>query len=156
MRMSFGMVGSRRSPGVWIGLTVSYLFASLAMVQIRCKVTGGFPCGDWPVHGYTWHFWPPFLSVLLLWFFAGRVWSRRFGRRQWEALCTLGEAVSPMLGLVLAWCWYGLTGPRFHLPDCTVPLLCHDSFPAGILVWSLPWCAWAAWRSVSIWRTFPS
>lgn len=44
---------SRTAVGLWVGLTVVFLLASLAMVQVRCKVTGGFPCGDWPKESYT-------------------------------------------------------------------------------------------------------
>lgn len=83
------------SVGLWVGLTVAFLLTSLAMVQIRCKVFGGFPCGDWPVHGYTWHFWPPFL---LLWFVAARTWSRRRGQPLKEGLRVHSEAASPTLG----------------------------------------------------------
>ena len=142
-----------RSPGVWVGLTVVFLWASLAMVQLRCKVTGGFPCGDWPKDGYTWHFWPPFLLLLLLWFVAARLWRQRFGQALGEGVRAHGEAASPMLGLVLAWTWYGLTGPQFHFPECTVPLLCHDTLPFSIVIWSVPWVVWGALNILAIWRT---
>ncbi len=139
------------SVGLWVGLTVAFLLASLAMVQIRCKVFGGFPCGDWPAHGYTWHFWPPFL--LLLWFVAARAWSGRHGQPLRKGFRVHGEAASPMLGLVLAWAWYGLTDPQFHSPACTIPVVCHDVMPFSIVIWSLPWFAWA---SLGIWRAWRS
>lgn len=144
------------SAGFWVGFTVCFLLASLSMVQLRCKFTGGFPCGDWPKHGYTWHFWPSFLLFLFLWFLAAQVWSRRRGRALREGLRVHGEAASPMLGLVLAWAWYGLTGPQFHYPNCTVPLLCHDTVPFSVLVWSLPWLVWGGWRLWQAWGSRPA
>jgi hypothetical protein len=122
------------------------------MVQLRCKVTGGFPCGDWPRDGYTWHFWPAFLTIFFIWFLAAEAWSRRRGRTLGDGLRAHGEAGSPMLGLVLAWAWYGLTGPQFHPPNCTAPLLCHDTLPFSIAVWGFPWMFWGAWQIVVLWR----
>ncbi len=145
-------MSSTRAPGIWIGLTVAFLLASLGMVQLRCKVTGGYPCGDWPRDGYTWHFWPAFLTILFIWLLAAQLWSRRRRRELGEALRAHGEAASPMLGLVLAWAWYGLTGPQFHRPDCTTPILCHDAAPFSIAVWSLPWVVWGAWQIAVLWR----
>ena len=142
----------RRTPGIWIGLTVSFLLASIAMVQLRCKVTGGYPCGDWPRDGYTWHFLPPFLLLLLLWSLAAQALAVRTRQRWADMVSLLGETVSPMLGLILAWAWYGLTGPQFHPPKCTVPLLCHDVVRSGIVFWSLPWVIWGMYSLVGLWR----
>ncbi len=140
------------SAGIWIGLSVAFLLGSLSMVQLRCKVASGYPCGDWPQNGYTWQFWPPFLLCLVLWVVAGQMWGKRRGRPFWEGLSAHGEAASPMLGLILSWIWYGLTGPQFHPPACTVPLLCHDIVPKSIVVWSLPWVVWGGARLVMLWR----
>lgn len=121
----------KAAAGIWVGLTVSFLLASLAMVQLRCKVTGGYPCGDWPRDGYTWQFWPAFLLLLLVWAATAAVWTRRAGRSFWRGVEAHGEAASPMLGLVVAWAWYGLTGPQFHPPACTTPVLCHVPCPGA-------------------------
>ncbi len=134
----------------WAGLTVNFLLASLAMVQFRCKISGGYPCGDWPTDGYTWHFWPVFLVLCLLWLIGARLWSRRRGRPFAEGFQAYGEAASPMLGLTLTWAWYGLTGPQFHPPACTVPLLCHDVLPGSVALWGLPWIAWGTVRVLRV------
>ena len=141
------------APGLWIGVTAASLVASLAMVQIRCKFSENFACGDWPWDGYTWHFWPPFLLLLLVWTRAARVWSQRVSRSMYEGLCAHGEAASPMLGLVVAWGWYGLMGRQFHAPACTIPVLCHDAMPLSIVLWSAPWIVWGVWRISLLWRT---
>jgi len=143
---------TRADTGIWMGLVASFLLASLAMVQFRCRITGGFPCGDWPKDGYTWHFWPPFLLLLFGWLVAGRLWSQRGGCPLAEGLGAQGAAVSPMVGLVLAWAWYGLTGPQFHRPACTIPVICHDVLPGSVAVWSLPWILWSIGRLVRLWR----
>lgn len=125
-----GALGATGSPsaGYWVGLTVCGLLASLAMVQIRARLGGGFPRGDWPEYGYTWHFLPAFLGALGLWYVAARIWSRRRGLPTRSGLAALGLAASPMLGLVIAWCWYGLTGTQFHAAGgCRTPVLCHDT-----------------------------
>jgi len=140
------------SPGLWIGVTVISLASSLAMVQIRCRLFSGYPCGDWPNHGYTWHFWPPFLFMLLVWVVAARAWSRQGQQSLVKGLDAHGKASSPALGLVVAWGWYGLTGPQFHAPACTTPVLCHDVLPLGILIWSAPWIVWGAWQILALWR----
>ena len=140
------------APGIWIGVTAASLMASLAMVQMRCKLPGNLPCGDWPADGYTWHFWPPFILLLVIWSVASRVWGRRHGRSIAESLRVHGEAVSPALGLLVSWGWYGLTGPQFHPPACATPILCHDAMPLSIVVWSAPWLAWSGWRIVRLWR----
>ncbi len=94
-----------------------------------------------------------FILLLLLWFVAARTWSGQRGQPLREGFRVRGEAASPMLGLVLAWRWYGLTVRNSHSPACTIPVLCHDVMPSGIVVWSLPWFAWG---SLSIWRAWRS
>jgi hypothetical protein len=140
--------------GVWVGLTVAFLLSSLAMVQLRCKASGGYYfCGDWPRDGYTREFWPPFILVLAAWGLAARERARRMSASWTEALDDLGQASSPMLGLVLAWVWYGLRGAEFHpWGGCNIPVLCHDTMPFAILVWSGPWVIWGAWRLVRAWK----
>jgi hypothetical protein len=141
------------STGYWVGLTVSVLLASLSMVQIRSKLFDGFPTGDWAEHGYTWHFIPPFLIVLGVWYVAALVWSRRRGFPARVGLAALGSAASPMLGLVIAWDWYALTGTQFHAAGgCHTPVLCHDALPHAIAVWAGPWIAWGAFRIWKMWR----
>ena len=142
---------SRDRVGLWVGLTTAFLISSLAMVQLRCKVTGGYPCGDWPLHGYTKEFWPSFLVALAAWGLAARLRAHRT-RSVWaHALDEMGRASAPMLGLVLAWVWYGLTGDAFHpAGGCTIPVLCHDVMPSAIVVWAGPWVIWGSWRVVSL------
>lgn len=123
------------------------------MVQMRCRLTGGYPCGDWPRDGYTWQFWPPFVVILAVWAASASVLARRSSLGWIAAADTLGETAAPMLGLVLTWAWYGLTGERFHNKGgCTVPILCHDVLPMSLVIWSGPWIFWGAWRLVSLWR----
>jgi len=134
-----------------VGFSVAFLLSSLAMVQLRCRLFEGFPCGDWSQHSYTWHFWPPFLLLLLLWLVAAERWSRQRRRPFADGVQVHRDAAAPMLGLVLVWAWYGLTGSTFHPPACTAPLRCHDTVPAGVLIWSLTWLAWGRWRLTSVW-----
>lgn len=141
-----------RSAGLFVGITIAFFLSSLMMVQLRCKFSAGFPCGDWPRHGYTWHFWPAFFLVLGLWLALAKMWSHRTSRSYFDALRLHGDAAGPMLGLVIAWAWYGLVGPEWHRPACTVPLLCHDTVPFSIAIWSFPWIAWGAWRIRAMWR----
>jgi hypothetical protein len=136
----------------WAGITVIFLLASLTMVQLRCRVTGGYPCGDWPKDGYTWHFWPVFLGLCFFWLVGAWVWSRGRGRSLAEGFDAYGNAASPMLGLTLTWSWYGLSGPQFHPPKCGIPVLCHDVLPGSMALWALPWIVWAAARLISLWR----
>ena len=142
-----------KSAGLWIGLVVAALLSSLAMVEIRCKVFGIPPCGDWPKLGYTWHFWPPFAVILLAWVLGARLWSERRRLSLVDGLVSHGLAVAPMLGLVVAWGWFGLTGPQFHAPACTMPILCHDAMRLSIVIWSAPWTIWGMWNIGSLWRT---
>lgn len=141
--------GRSRDSGVWIGLTVSYLLASIGMVQVRAKVFGGYPSGDWPVDGYTWHFVPVFVLIVAAWWLVS-VWvSRRRGLSIGTVFRALGSRASPMLGLVIAWSWYGLTGEQFHASGgCTTYPLCHDSGPFLILMWSAPWLLWGGYRVI--------
>src|SRR5262245_26566745 len=97
---------SSADAGVWVGLTVAFLLSSIAMVQLRCKLTGGYSCGDWPRDGYTREFWPPLLLVLAAWGLAAKARARRIGVKWTDALDDLGRASSPMLGLMAAWVWY--------------------------------------------------
>lgn len=139
--------------GLWTGLIVTFLLASLGMVQMRAKLFEGFPSGDWPRHGYTWHFLPAFAMATFLWFLAA--W--RYGRGSRAALSValerVGRAASPMLGLVIAWSWYGLTGSQFHASGgCHIYPLCHDSGPGLILVWSAPWVVWGVFNVIRVIR----
>lgn len=141
-----------RAAGIWIGLVSSFLVASLGMVQVRAKIFGGYPSGDWARDGYTWHFLLPFAACLLLWWLAARVWSRRASCSLRVGLEAIGRASAPLLGLVTAWSWYGLTGDQFHLAHgCDTYLLCHDVGPAPIVVWSAPWILWAGYRWWRLW-----
>lgn len=144
------------SPGLWIGAAASFLVASLAMVQIRSKIFGGFPSGDWPKDGYTWHFVPALALCVLVWVLAGHLWSRREGRdgaTLREGMERLGVAAAPLLGLVITWSWYGLTGPQFHeAHGCTTPVLCHDVTPGSVVILSAPWVLWAGWKLWQAWR----
>jgi len=139
----------RADAGIWIVLTVSFLLAGIGMVQVRAKLFGGYPSGDWPVDGFTWHFVPVFLLVVAGWWVAAAWAGRGKGLSTGDALRRLGLEASPMLGLVIAWSWYGLTGEQFHAAGgCTTYPLCHDSGPLLILVWSAPWLLWGGWRVV--------
>ena len=143
------------SAGLWIGLVVAGLLGSLAMVEIRCKLFGIGRCGDWPELGYTWHFWPPFLLLLFVWVVGGRLWNSRRGRSLREGLAAHGHAAGPMLGLVVAWSWWALTGPQFHKAACTAPVLCHDVMRLSILLWSGPWVVWGLWNITQLWLGQP-
>lgn len=139
--------GTDTDAGVWIGLTVSFLLASIGMVQVRAKVFGGYPSGDWPMHGYTWHFVPVFLLIVGGWWILSAWTGRRRRRPTREVFRDLGDRASPLLGLVVAWSWYGLTGEQFHASGgCTTYPLCHDSGPFLILIWSAPWILWGGYR----------
>lgn len=83
---------TRGKAATWAGITVVFLLASLTMVQLRCRVTGGYPCGEWPRDGYTWHVWPVFLGLCLLWLSSARVWSRGHPRPLAEGFERLGDA----------------------------------------------------------------
>lgn len=117
---------------------------------MRCKLTQDYPCGDWPVHGYTWHFIPPFLLVLASWLLLARLVSWRNRIPVADAAAQVGSATSPLLGLTISWSWYGFTGPAFHPPICEFPILCHDVLSASILVWTTPWIIWAGWRTLQL------
>lgn len=139
-------------PGIWIGAASSFLVASLAMVQIRSKIFGGYPSGDWPEDGYTWHFLLGFGACLLVWAAVAMLWSRRRSTSFRHGLERVGVACAPLLGLVLAWSWYGLTGDQFHQAHgCDTYLLCHDVGPSPVVVWSAPWVIWAGIRLVRLW-----
>jgi hypothetical protein len=139
--------------GLWSGLVVAFLLASVGMVQIRAKVFGGYPSGDWPRDGYTWHFLPAFAAVTLLWVATARRYGHRAGTSLRTSLERVGRAASPMLGLVVAWSWYGLTGPEFHAAGgCDVYPLCHDTGRALIVIWSAPWMAWGLWNLRRLFR----
>lgn len=141
------------APGLWIGATACFLVASLAMVQIRRKIFGGFPSGDWPLDGYTWHFFPALGLCLAAWALGAHLWSRSNGRGLRDGMERLGVAAAPLLGLVVTWSWYGLTGPQFHAAHgCETPVLCHDVTPASVLIWSGPWVLWGGWRAWKMWR----
>lgn len=148
---------SGEAPGLWIGSAVTFLGASLAMVQIRSKVFGGFPSGDWPRDGYTWHFLPALILCLAVWVGAAHLWTRRHGGKLRDWMERLGRAAAPLLGLVVTWSWYGLTGRQFHAAHgCDTPILCHDVAPASVVIWSAPWMLWAGWRVWKLWRQDPS
>lgn len=117
-------------PGVWIGLTVGGLLSGIGMVQLRCK-TGAYPCGDWPRHGFTWHFLVVFALFVMGWWL--------LTRRSRSSFNETGLAMAPMLGLAVAFSWYGLTGAQFHAPICDTPILCHDAMRGSIIIWSSPW-----------------
>lgn len=141
------------SVGLWSGLVSSFLVASLGMVQVRSKIFGGFPSGDWPKDGYTWHFLPVFLGCLVLWAFGAWLWSNREAASWQAGLQALGRAAAPLLGLVTAWSWYGLTGDQFHAAHgCDIYVLCHDVGRAPIVVWSAPWLIWAGIRVGKLWK----
>ena len=144
-----------KSAGLWVGLVAVALLSSLAMVQIRCKLFGIAPCGDWPQIGYTWHFWPPFILLVAVWATGAWVWSSRRERLLVDGLGAHGLASAPMLGLVVAWSWFALTGSQFHAPSCTTPVLCHDAMRLSIAIWSGPWIAWGLWNIVGLWRASP-
>lgn len=139
--------------GVWTGLVVCFLAASIGMVQIRAELFGGYPSGDWPRDGYTWHFVPAFAAAVLLWLAVAWWYRRSSGASVAIALERVGRAASPMLGLAIAWSWYGLTGPRFHAAGgCDVYPLCHDTGPGLIVVWSAPWLGWGLWNVIRLVR----
>lgn len=137
--------------GIWIGLTVCFLLASIGMVQVRSRVFGGYPLGDWPAHGYTWHFLPVFLGLVGGWWFLSLWVSRRSECPLGDVFRALGDRASPMLGLAVAWSWYGLTGEQFHASGgCRTYPLCHDSGPFLIFVWSAPWLLWGGYRIIRL------
>lgn len=138
--------------GLWVGATACFLVASLGMVQIRSKIYGGFPSGDWPRDGYTWHFLPALVLSLAVWLVAAHFWSKRHDPGLRQAMERLGEGTAPLLGLVVTWSWYGLTGPQFHAAGgCDTPVLCHDVTPASVVIWAAPWIIWAGIRVWKAW-----
>lgn len=138
--------------GLWVGGTVSFLAASLLMVQIRAKVFGGFPSGDWPRDGYTWHFLIAIVVALMVWVAVASLYRRLTGKSTSRCLSAVGMASAPMLGLVVTWSWYGLTGPQFHAPACTAYPVCHDSGPLLVLIWAAPWILWGLWSEYRLFR----
>lgn len=141
-------------PGILIGLTICFLASGIGMVQLRCKgpLAGDFPCGDWPRDGFTYHFWLALLPTLGVWSLAATSWANRAHRSLLDGLAELGETASPMLGMILGWSWYGLTGDQFHLPACKTPILCHDVVRSSLVIWISPWILWAALRLGAMWR----
>jgi hypothetical protein len=142
------------STGLWVGATVSFLLASFGMVQIRDKFFGGYSSGDWPNHPYTWHFIPSLAGILAAWYVAGRIWSHRRGLGIRSGLGALGAAASPMLGLTVAWTWYGLIDERYHpYGGCHIPVLCHDVWPSSVIYWATPWIVLGAIQLWRVWRS---
>lgn len=99
--------------GLWYAVISAFLVAILGMVQVRSKIFGGFPTGDWPKDRYARRF-PPIISLcVLLWAAAAWQSERKGAIPLSESLKSLGGAVAPLLRLITALSSYGLKASQF-------------------------------------------
>jgi hypothetical protein len=117
-----------------------------AMVQWRCKISGGYACGHGLAGGLSWHFWAALAIFTLLFVVVATAFSWRQQTNLLEELGNLLFASRALTGLWAYVIWSEIPGPGMHPPrlggTCPeIPLFCHDvplaNFGGG-LWWTTP------------------
>jgi hypothetical protein len=123
-----------------------------AMIQWRCKISGGYDCGHAFSGGISWHFWAALAILAISFASLAVVFSWRQQTRPLQELGNLLLASRALAGLWAYILWAELPIPVSHPPShggtCPkIPLVCHDMPLGGFgggLWWTGPFVASAA------------
>jgi hypothetical protein len=122
------------------------------MIEWRCKISGGYPCGDIYIGGISWHFWASLGLLVASFTLIAIVQSLIRQTKLFGELGNLLYAARAFAGIWAYVFWISLPQSIIHPPthggSCpNIPLICHD-IPVmgfgGAIFWAGPFIAAAA------------